>query len=144
MGQQHAEGDFSSPGIVLTRRIIAKFRDDPGDGSIEFEKAALVQDHCHRSRGDDLGQRCQVEDGGGRRQGRIRGRRETAEGFQREKPISMGHRDGRGGKSAISNRLVEQGKSRGKTLILLLQSWDEGADLIHSFYAPAELQPEGL
>ena len=75
MGQQHAQGY-----VAAARVVPCKFGDDGGDGGVQVEKSAFVEDHRHGGGGDGFRDRSQVEDAGGGDRWRSWIVGETAEG----------------------------------------------------------------
>ena len=115
MSQQHAEGDFVATGILA-----GEFSDNRDQGQVEVEQTALIEDHCHRGRGNHLGEGSKVEKGCGHwfKGGRIVG--ETAKGAESQQLITVGDRDGCGREGAGHNCIFEDAKSVSKTGILVV------------------------
>ncbi len=57
MGEQHAEGDFVA--ALVSDRKLGQRADHVG---VDIQLFALMQQHCHRRGGDDLGERGDIKD----------------------------------------------------------------------------------
>lgn len=134
VSEKLAEGDVAATGIEVAAGVCEKFGDGSGYGGVEFEKAALVEDGGHRSRGDDLGDRGQVEEGGGGDFGIPTSRRigetwgipiffidELAERFEGYQAAAVcdGYRGGR--KGVRGDRVVENGEGRAEDAVLIVE-----------------------
>jgi hypothetical protein len=112
--EQHAKRDFAA----VCETIVGEFRDDRRDRGFEIEKAALIQDHGHRGRGDDFRERSQIEDARGRDFGRIRIVGETAEGFVGDEFSAEGDRERAGGEGAGGDSLFQDAEGVAKAVVL--------------------------
>jgi hypothetical protein len=69
---------------------------------------------------------------------------EMAEGFQRHKSVTMRYRDACPGEGLLLDSLTQHGECRGEGLVLMIQSWDECANVVHGFGFNQQFLPEGL
>jgi len=111
--EQHTQSDFAA-----VRVIISEFGNDGRDGSFEIEQAALVENHGHGGRGDDLGERSEIEKTRGCDLGRTRIVCKAADGLVRDEFSTRGDRERTGGKGAGSDGLFEDAESAAKEVIL--------------------------
>jgi hypothetical protein len=65
VGEQHAEGHVAAAGVRRTGGTGQEFGDEAGDGSVEFEEAAFVENHRHGRGGDDFSEGREIEESGG-------------------------------------------------------------------------------
>ena len=122
MREQHAHGYFVPAIVIVVKsaivKLTAKFRDDRRDRRFEIEQAALIEDHGHGGRGDDFGERGEIEEASCVDLGRSRIIRETAESFVGDKFSAKCDGERAGWKSSGGNRLFEDAEGAAKAIVL--------------------------
>ena len=113
-------GHLAAAPIGRRRAILgeAELRHDIDDRLIERQQAALVEDHRHGSGGDCLGDRSQVENGGGRHRRRVGSVGKATDAAPRRQLSAINHGERRAGKDALLDGLLEQGKGTGEDAVL--------------------------
>src|SRR6202022_2447210 len=115
--EDNADGDVPAAGITPS-----ELGHDGDHWSIEVKQSAFVKDHGHAGRGDDLGDRCQIEDAGGGGGVRIGLESEAAEGAQGDQSPTISDRDRGGGKCFLVDCLLDYIKSLVENVLLPLIS----------------------
>ena len=110
--EQHAQRDFAADCIA------SEFGDDGGDRGFEIEQAALVEDHGHGGRGDDFGERSEIEEARGSHFGRCWIVGEASEDFVGDEFSAARHRERASRESACGNSFLDDVESAAKALIL--------------------------
>ncbi len=101
------------------RRVSAgEFRDDRGDRRFQIKQAALVENHGHGGRGDDFGERSEIEEARGGDFGRSRIVGEAAEGLVGDQLSAEGDSERAGGEGAGGDGIFQDAKGAAKAIIL--------------------------
>ena len=115
MREQHAQGD-----LVATRVFAGEFSDDRDNRGVEVEQATFVKDHGRGCGGDHLCKGGEVEEGVGRRLGRVWVVGETTQGPQGDEFSLVGDGDARGGEGVSSDGVVQEAERAGEAEVLII------------------------
>ena len=106
---------------MISRRravIISEFGNNGRDRGFEIKQAALVENHGHGSRGDDFGERSEIEEARGCNLRRSWIVCETAEGFVGDEFSAESDRQRAGGEGAGGDGLFQDAEGALKLVIL--------------------------
>jgi hypothetical protein len=130
VSQQHAEGHFAAARIGVGE----EFWDGARDRSVEFDEAALVEEHGCGGGGYGLGQRSEIEQRGdiNVKTPTSRKRREKwgtlgvfiyelSERFQGAEFASFRNRDRGGGKGSLGDSFAQDGEGGRKYIVLVFE-----------------------
>jgi len=116
MGEQHVQR-YLTPEAAITRSG-GKFRNNGGYCRLKVKQSPLIKNHCHGSRGDDLGERREIKNARRGDVGRPLIVGEAAESLACDEFALKTHRERAGGERLGGNGILKNAKGAGKPLVL--------------------------